>query len=103
MDVRPPQFHASVVLPSLFGQIMKRQFNQALAADLLKFPRNHDSGTNHIFSSQQHSFYTNSIKCTYMYATYLGLYLCHPQACQYKNHGTCIDKSEEGVSIGRNL
>jgi len=37
-----------------------------------------------------------------MYAIYYGMYLGHSQACQFKNHGKRIGKSEEGLSTGRN-
>ena len=47
--------------------------------------------------------YYNSINYTYMYLTYFGLYLGHPHACQFKNHGMCIDMPEEGLSTGRNM
>ena len=41
---------------------------------------------NDTYAVKQNSclFYYNSDCCLYMSATYLGLYLDHPQACQYK-------------------
>jgi hypothetical protein len=39
----------------------------------------------HLFSLTVHRFSFNSINYPYMYATCFGLYLGHPQACQYKN------------------
>jgi hypothetical protein len=38
----------------------------------------------HLFSLNTTQVYFNSINYSYVYATCLGLYLGHPQACQHK-------------------
>ena len=40
----------------------------------------------HLFSLTQHTLYFNSLLTLLMYAACFDLYLCHPQARQYKNH-----------------